>query len=62
MDNLLVKLMLIAALSQLGISVSDIINPEPRSIQKNFERDSKDILRINWKAISIFPEEARRFR
>jgi hypothetical protein len=62
MEDLLIKLMLIAALAQLGISASDFINPEPRSIQMNFERDSKGILRIHWKAISIFPKEARRFR
>jgi cyanate permease len=62
MENLLVKLMLTAAIAQLGISVSDVLNPEPKSIKRRFERRSKDILQINWQPISVFPEDSRRFR
>jgi hypothetical protein len=62
MENLLVKLMLVAALTQLGISVSGFLNPESKSTQKTFERTSKDILRINWKPISLFPKEANYFK
>jgi hypothetical protein len=62
MENLLVKLMLVAALAQLGISVSDFLNPESKSTQTTFEKRSKDILRINWKPITVFSKEAQRFR
>jgi hypothetical protein len=58
MNNLLVKLMLIAALAQLGISASDFLSPWPKSFQKSLERKSKEVLQINWKPDSIFLEEA----
>jgi hypothetical protein len=62
MDNLLIKLMLIAALAQLGISASDFLSPSPKSFQKSFERNSKEVLQINWKPVSIFLEEALRYQ
>jgi hypothetical protein len=61
MESLLVKLMLFTALTQLGISLSRFENCHSRSCIQEVEKRSRDILRIEWKPISLFPEEARRF-
>ncbi len=53
MYNLLVKLMLIAALVQLGISVTQV---------HKVERAAREIVKIHWKPISVFHDEAKRFR
>lgn len=53
MYNLLVKLMVITALMQLGISATNSLE---------VEKASRKVLQIDWKPISLFPEEAKRFR
>ena len=53
MYNLLVKLMVVTALLQLGVSVANSLE---------VEKASRKVLQIDWKPISIFPEEAKRFR
>jgi len=50
---LLLRLMVIAVVVECGLSLRDV---------RRVERASRDILRVEWKAISMFPEEARRFR
>ncbi len=62
MENLLVKLMFIAALMQLGISLTDVQNCHSRACVQTLEKRSRDVLRIDWKPISVWPEEAKRFR
>ena len=62
MCDLLVKAMLCAALVQLGIRAADLASfPSSASINR-IERASRNILSIDWKPISVFPMEARRFR
>lgn len=61
MYNLLVKLMVLAALLELGISLADFENCHSRQCIFQIEKRSRDILKINWKPISVFPEEAKRF-
>lgn len=55
MENLLVKLMLVAALLQFGISVSDLGKCHSRTFVQTLEKRSRDVLKINWKPISVFP-------
>ena len=62
MYNLLVKLMLMTALLQLGWTVSSFQNCNSRQCLQKIEKQSRDILRIDWKPLSVFPEEAKRFR
>jgi hypothetical protein len=62
MYNLLVKLMLIAAVGKLGMSLIDIENCDTRECRQRVERRSRDVLAIEWRPISVFPEEAKRFR
>jgi len=62
MYDLLVKLMLMTALLQFGISMSDVGKCHTRTCVQKFEQSSKDVLKINWKPISVFPTEGQRFR
>ncbi len=62
MYNLLIKLMLIAALAELGISLSQIEKCRLKECAILTEQASRDILSIDWKPISVFPEEAKRFQ
>jgi hypothetical protein len=62
MYNLLVKLMLITALVHLGICFKDFQNCHSRQCTQLLEKRSRDVLRVDWKPISVFPEDARRFR
>jgi len=62
MYDLLIKLMFIASLTQIGVSVSDFGKCHSRECVAKIEKHSRDILRVEWKAISIFPDEAKRFR
>ena len=62
MENLLVKLMILAALAKLGMSFTDLETCHSRQCLQTVEQHSRDILRIDWKPISVFPEEAKKFR
>lgn len=62
MYGLLIKLMLFTTLLQLGISIADFKNCKSGQCLQQIGKGSRDILKINWKPISIFPEEAKRFR
>jgi hypothetical protein len=62
MYTLLIRLMLLAALVEFGISLSEFATCRSRQCIHKFETRSRDILRINWRPISVFPEEAKRFK
>ncbi len=62
MYNLLIKLMLLSALLQLGMHFSDVAFCGSRDCASSIEKASRDILRIEWKAISVWPEEGKKFR
>lgn len=62
MYDALVKLMILAALNQLGLTLADIVECRSRQCQASLARKSHKILDIQWKPISVFPEEARRFQ
>ncbi len=59
MYNLYVKLVLLAA---AGFSFFDVFGCHTRQCRERVETRSRDILKIDWKPISVFPEEARRFK
>ncbi len=62
MYDLLVKLMILAALAQFGMSLLDIEQCHSKQCLRTLEQRSRDVLNIEWKPISVFPEEAKRFR
>lgn len=62
MEALLVRLMALAAFAQLGIT---LVNHDQTSVAgslKQIANATQAVLVIPWKPISIFPEEAKRFR
>ena len=62
MYYLLVRLMALAALAEIGMSVIELENCHSRQCLQQLEKRSRDILKIDWRPISIFPEEAKRFQ
>ena len=62
MENLLVKLMAIAPLTQLGFSLADFRRCHSQSCLAQAEKRSRDVLKIDWRPISVFPKETKRFQ
>ena len=62
METILVRLMLLAALAQFGISLASFRDCGSRACIARVERASRDVLKVDWKPISVWPEEVRRFR
>jgi hypothetical protein len=60
--RLLVASMLIAALSELGISIKCFENCHSRQCVKMFQKKALAVLQIDWRPISVFTEEPRRYR
>lgn len=59
MYDILVKLIVGAALVQLGLVLTDR-KPDQTPLQ-NIQQASRRVLQIDWRPISVFPEEAARF-
>lgn len=62
MYDIFVKLMVLAALLELGISLDEWESCRSRECLVQLEKKSRDVLKIDWKPISVFPQEARRFQ
>lgn len=62
MYNILIKLIIAAALFDLGISFSKLEDCYSRQCWTQIQKASRKASRIDWKPISVFPEEAKRFR
>jgi hypothetical protein len=62
MLSLLIRLMVLAALTQLGITLASFRDCRSRQCFARIEKASRNVLRVDWRPISIFPEEARKFR
>lgn len=61
MYSILIKLIVAAAFLELGMSISSFKDCPSRACLIRIERASRAVLKIDWKPISVFPEEARRF-
>jgi hypothetical protein len=62
MYKLIIKLMVIAAILKLGISIEEFAFCHSKACSGSIEKASREVLKIDWKPISIFPEVAQRFR
>ncbi len=62
MYEMMIKLMLAAAMLELGMMLSHPGECNSRECLGRIERASRQVLRVDWKPISVFPEEARRIR
>jgi len=54
--------MFLAAIVQLGISLKDVRDCRSRACLMRMDKAMREVLRVDWKPISVFPEEAKRFR
>jgi hypothetical protein len=57
MFRLLIALMTLAAMAQFGMTVSDLKKCRSRACVQRIERRSRDVLKIDWKPISVWPSE-----
>jgi len=62
MYKLLLKLILIVTLAQAGLTLKDLANCHSRPCIQKVEKASRDVLKIDWKPVSIWPEEAKKFK
>jgi hypothetical protein len=62
MYNILIKLIIAAALVDLGINLSKLEDCSSRQCWTQIQKTSRKATQIDWKPISVFPEEAKRFR
>ena len=62
MYTLLIRFMFLTALLQLGLKISDLEKCQTSQCISKLQEKSKIVLRINWRPISVFPEEAKRFK
>lgn len=62
MYSIFIKLIIAAALLELGISFSKLEDCSSRQCWTQFQKASRKATHIDWKPISVFPEEAKRFR
>lgn len=62
MYNLLLKFMLVITLLQLGFAAADIKNCSGRECVQKLDKAKNEVLKIKWRPISVFPEEAKRFQ
>lgn len=60
MNDIIIKILIAAALLDLGFSLKDLDCRSGQCLAK-LQRASLQTTKIDWKPISIFPEEARRF-
>ena len=62
MYDILIKLIITAALIDLGISFSKLEDCSSRQCWTQIQKASRKASHIDWKPISVFTEEAKRFR
>lgn len=62
MYNILIKLIVAAALLELGVTFTHSGDCKSSACRNQLQQASKKVLHVDWKPISIFPEEAKRFR
>ena len=62
MIRVLIFFMVAAALAQFGMTVSELSQCRSRECVQKVEKHSRDVLKIDWKPITLFPEEAKKFR
>lgn len=62
MYNTLIKLLIGASLIQFGLSFKDFEECSSKKCLSNLQSASIEAAKIKWKAISVFPEEAKKFR
>lgn len=57
-----IKLILIYSAIHLGMNVSELVFCHKGQCTDVLQNAYKNVLEIDWKPISVFPEEAKRFK
>lgn len=61
MYNVFIKLLVGAAILQLGLSIGKFGECTSRECLDHVESSARQVIKIRWRPISVFPEEAKRF-
>ncbi len=61
MYRLLLTLMVIGAISEFDLKPTDFEGCQSRECVNRLAKASRRVLKIDWKPISVFPEEAKKF-
>ena len=62
MYQIQLRLILLIIIAQLGLKLSDFIYCDSPQCHKRVGIAVNKVLQINWKPISIWPDEAKRFK
>ncbi len=62
MYSYLVRLMLLGAAIQFGVDFWAVVSGDGLTRAKLIDGYARRVLHVDWKPISVWPEEARRFR
>ena len=57
-----IRLVLVSGFIELGLSLGDFAKCSRGQCPEKLQTAKNAILKIDWKPVSIFPEEAKRFR
>ena len=57
MFNLLLRLIILSAIIQLGLRLTDLADCRSKECRDRLERASREVLHINWKPISVLPSK-----
>ena len=60
--TIIVRLLVVSAFLQLGLNLSRIENCDSRMCMDEIQRSGLRVLKIDWRPIGVFPEEAKRYR
>ena len=61
MNDILVRVLVLASMVQLGLFVDESFTCKSDLSNKQVKSAFQNVLRIRWKPISVFPNEAARF-
>ncbi len=61
MNDIIIKILIAAALLDFGFSLKDLDCHSGQCLAK-LQRASIQIVKVDWKPISVFPEKAQKFR
>jgi hypothetical protein len=61
MYRLLFAAMVLGAIAEFDVNPKDLVDCRSRQCIQRLAAASHKVLKIDWKPISVFPEEARKF-
>ncbi len=62
MFRMFIFMLALATTEGLAVKISNRSQCRSRECLQQIEKQSRDVLKINWRPISMFPDEANRFK